>query len=282
MRWSQLAPGLSHVDCGLAGQAFARHAHDTYTVVLTTGGVQQFWYRGGLHRSGPGHLVILHPGEVHDGMPGCAGSGFSYVGVHLSPVNVQQGLNSWRDTRGVALPFVPSPVLRDTSLARTLAWLDASCPLEPLARQDLVCALAAALQRAAGRPPAEEPGTLVADGRLRAAADFLRANAGRVVQLREVEAVAGLSMSELSRRFRRCYGTTPYRFHLARRVDAARCAIDGGAGLADAAVQSGFADQAHMSRTFRVFLGLTPARYRALSRAVNGSEPHSGRGGRAG
>jgi AraC-like DNA-binding protein len=43
--------------------------------------------------------------------------------------------------------------------------------------------------------------------------------------------------------------------------------------LADVAYEVGFADQAHFTRTFKAALGLTPARYRALTTSRVGPAP---------
>ncbi|MGJ0223600.1 AraC family ligand binding domain-containing protein, partial [Streptococcus pyogenes] len=82
--WSaQLAPGALALNVCLYNEAFSRHSHDTYTVVVTTVGVQEFFYRGTTYRSVPGEVVVLHPGEVHDGRSGTDGP-FAYVGLHLT------------------------------------------------------------------------------------------------------------------------------------------------------------------------------------------------------
>jgi AraC-like DNA-binding protein len=49
---------------------------------------------------------------------------------------------------------------------------------------------------------------------------------------------------------------------LGRRLDAARDRILGGQDLADVAAEVGFYDQAHLSRHFKRYLGMTPNRFR--------------------
>jgi hypothetical protein len=48
---------------------FAPHLHDQFAVGACTDGVEEIRYRGGLHYSGPGSVVVLEPGETHTGGP---------------------------------------------------------------------------------------------------------------------------------------------------------------------------------------------------------------------
>ena len=64
---------------GLKSQPYSRHRHDTYSISVTRSGVQEFDYRGAVHRSLPGQVVVLHPDELHDGRPGTDASSASRV-----------------------------------------------------------------------------------------------------------------------------------------------------------------------------------------------------------
>ena len=48
------------------------------------------------------------------------------------------------------------------------------------------------------------------------------------------------------------------------RIEHARTLLERGVTLADAAAQTGFADQSHFSHYFKRITGLTPGAYRAL------------------
>lgn len=250
--------GISFVQARLDRDSFSRHAHDTYTLALTREGLQEFAYRGAVQRSHPGQIVVLHPGEAHDGRPGRPGY-FGYQGLHLAAGLVAQALSPrWR--KG-GLPFVRQPVVSLPGL-RAILGASSDRPLDPLAAADLVVRIANELEFASGAPPAG-PAAL-RDQALDRCAEFLAAHATQVVNIRELEGLAGLSVYEFSRQFRRRFGTSPYRFLMLRRVELARRLIDCGRSLAQAAAEAGFADQAHLGRSFKSLMGLTPGTYDRL------------------
>jgi AraC-like DNA-binding protein len=74
-----------------------------------------------------------------------------------------------------------------------------------------------------------------------------------------------LHPASVSRGFRLAYGLSPKRFRLETCASkAARRVREGCARLADIAAESGFADQAHMTRAFGQLFGITPSALRAL------------------
>ena len=82
----------------------------------------------------------------------------------------------------------------------------------------------------------------------------------------DLEVATGLSRFDLTRHFRRAFGTSPHRYLLMRRLERARQMMrDPRTPLAEIAVAAGFADQAHFTRQFRKAFGFTPGLWRALS-----------------
>jgi AraC-like DNA-binding protein len=87
-----------------------------------------------------------------------------------------------------------------------------------------------------------------------------------------VAAVTGLDRYQFARQFRAVYGTSPYRYSVMRRLDVARGWLRDGRPLAETALETGFADQAHFTRMFKAAFGMTPGRYAKLT-LVNASSP---------
>ncbi len=90
--------------------------------------------------------------------------------------------------------------------------------------------------------------------------------AGRLTETWSLEVLAkkeGMSRFHFARVFRKASGTTPGRFVRRLRVDAARVLIEGTTlPLKAIAEQTGFADEFHLSKTFRQEIGTPPKRWR--------------------
>jgi AraC-like DNA-binding protein len=256
--------GVEWLAAWFRGPAYRTHRHDTYAIGLTERGVQAFAYRGVQRISLPGDVVVLHPDEPHDGHAG-SDAGFGYRQLYVEPALIFEATRGRLGGRG-ALPFVRQGVVTSPALAaaiRTAFRTDR----EPLAIDDLVVRLSEGLLAAdpeRGIRDRSRRLDLAAVGRAR---EFLDSERRRVVRSSELEAVSGLSRYELARQFRQVTGTSPYRYSLLRRLDAARGLIDQQQPLVDVALAAGFADQAHLTRHFTAAYGLTPARYAALRRS---------------
>ncbi len=260
------AAGVELFRAWFAGEAYRKHRHDTYAIGVTDSGVQVFDYRGAVHASTPGQVVVLYPDEVHDGRAG-TGEGFGYRIVYVEPRLLADAVRMLRG-RPSPLPFVPEPVSTNATLSRAI---DAAfrAPLESLAVDDLVVELALGLM-AGERGGARSAISRAVDVRaVERARQLLDAEKTRVVHSRELESVTGLTRYDLARQFRIVLGTSPYRYLLMRRLEFAREEIHRGRPLVEVALDAGFADQAHFTRAFRSAFGLTPARYRALRRATS-------------
>jgi len=48
-------------------EAFPRHWHEEWGIAVIHQGVNRFWFKGAWHNAGPGAVIVVPPGEVHDG-----------------------------------------------------------------------------------------------------------------------------------------------------------------------------------------------------------------------
>jgi AraC-like DNA-binding protein len=103
---------------------------------------------------------------------------------------------------------------------------------------------------------------------LKKVTDFTRAHLAETLQLSELAAISGLSISHFSRAFKGSTGLPPYRWHLNMRIDRARRMLaDASPSLADVAYATGFADQSHFTRLFSRIVGMRPGAWRRGQKA---------------
>ena len=96
--------------------------------------------------------------------------------------------------------------------------------------------------------------------RLRQAMDFIEANCLRKIRLEELANLAGLSQSYFSSAFKASTGIAPHQWQTRARVERVKRMLAApGATLTEVAIASGFSDQAHMTRIFKRYAGMTPA-----------------------
>jgi AraC family transcriptional regulator len=93
--------------------------------------------------------------------------------------------------------------------------------------------------------------------------EFLHDGFRQPMRLRDVARAAGVQPTYLARAFRRHFDRTPGDVLRELRVSwAARLVLETSTPLSHVAMDSGFADQSHLTRVFRRCLGMTPARLR--------------------
>ena len=235
---------------------FAPHRHDSYAIGITLRGVQSFGYRGTTLHSEAGCAFVIHPDETHDGRAG-TDEGYGYRILYIAPRLISDALG------GRALPFVRDAVTSDAPLHRAICAALAAfdSPIADLRFDDLVTRLSDAL---AAHDPASQPVGAKAEHAVRLARAHLDGSPD-LPSSGSLERLTGLSRFELARQFRRCLGTSPYRYAMLRRLERAKRSIAMDASLAEAAAASGFADQSHMTRQFKQAYGVSPGAWRALT-----------------
>lgn len=229
-------------------RAYPRHSHDQFGIGVITFGGHRSWSGLGAVEAGPGDVIMVNPGEIHDGAP-MRGDPRGWRMLYFDPNSLDKE--------------VARPVVSDPDLARRFNQLfDAVIDpkADPLAREE---ALERVIGRLMQRHVARRAAPLSAPPSVKKALARIEEAPERALSLTELATLAGVSRFQLLRGFQRAVGMTPYAYLLQQRVRLAKRLLAAGLTPAYCAAESGFADQSHLTRAFLRQFGVTPGRYRA-------------------
>jgi AraC-like DNA-binding protein len=257
---------------------YHRHSHESYSFGVTETGAQAFTCRHGHHVSGPGMVMAFNPDDPHDGHAADDG-GFTYRMVHIWPEFFASLTGASR-----LLPLFRSPVLDDPMTAHSLRRLHLALtrPASELERYERLAVTAGLLVRHASarvRPPDPVGSDARVATRIR---ELIHDRyAAQDLTAGDLAAAAGCSRYAAYRAFRQVYGLAPSDYQRQLRVRVARRLLAGDVPPSAAAAEAGFADQAHLTRWFRRYYGVTPGAYRNARRGAEMTSQGSHRESRA-
>lgn len=99
--------------------------------------------------------------------------------------------------------------------------------------------------------------------KLQQVAEYISVHCTESIQLDTLCEQVKLSPYYLIRSFKKYYGITPHDYLINRRIQYGQHLLRQGSNIIDAAMASGFSDQAHFQRTFKKLLSATPKQYQA-------------------
>jgi AraC-like DNA-binding protein len=252
--WKPPVAGVREVlQARFTDHAYPPHTHDVWTLFVVDDGAVR--YDLGRHQrfAERSTVSLLPPGVVHDGRPGRAG-GYRKRVAYIEP-----------DVLGEAVigPSVDAPALIDPVLTSEVTALFAALaePDDALEAETRLAFVVDGIRSVYGgwTAGAEPDRPDLADA-LRA---YLDARPFEQVTMADAAAVLDSTTTRLARAFAGAFGIAPHAYVLGRRLEAARERILEGAPLVDVAAEVGFCDQAHLTRRFKRFLGVTPGSFRA-------------------
>ncbi|MGF6730772.1 AraC-like DNA-binding protein [Paraburkholderia youngii] len=243
---------------------YAKHSHETFSIGAVTGGRSVYLNRHAREWIGAGAVVMMNPDDVHACNP-VAGERWSYRMLHVdvawfTKLQHELGFNENHAFRAFSQIMTLDAALFDglNRLCAILASNDGD--IDTLRKESAAITFFSNVQQTLN--PASLP-ERAASGQLARAAEYIAENCTRALKLDDVCAAAGLSASHLIRGFKLRYGMTPHAYLINRRIQYSRAQLRRGALIADVALDAGFADQAHLQRTFKRLVAATPGQYRS-------------------
>lgn len=252
-------PGLEVLSC-TTGLEFGNHLHDGHVVWLNSECGEEYSLKGTRSILKPGQISIIEPGEVHANKSSCSNKRhlrsfyldhrfIQYLGDHITPGQDFSHLDGNR--------VLEDPILWENlrQLHEYLFTSEDSFEME----LSVVDGFAPIFSSDAKRIHSIE--TRRIGKRVSRVVEFYHEHIADSIQLTEVANIADCSSYYLIRLFRRQTGMSPHAYLTQLRLEHARKLLHKGTEIADSAVMSGFSDQSHLTRKFKMRYGVTPGEY---------------------
>lgn len=243
--WAELRVSRQSPHC------YRLHTHAEYSLGLVDAGSALFQHAQGAQPMAAGSVVLIEPGVWHACNPAqVAQWSYRMLYVQADWLHALLGVTGLR--------FVQR-ALHDANVTAALEQLCRSLLQGDAA--GFTATLTGLLCQPAIAEPQWAPPHAVDDAAVHHALQQLHAQPDAAPSVQALAQAEGMSASRFIRHFKAATGVTPGAYRLNLRLNGARRLLAEGAALADAAHAMGFADQAHLQRSFKAHHALTPGRY---------------------
>jgi AraC-like DNA-binding protein len=247
--------------------SFPRHSHDFFTVGVFSTGNGWIGHRGTTWTADDGAILAVPPDEVHTAEPR-RDCGWTYTAMYPT---IDLVARAFGDEQDHSSTFFPEPIFRDDDLARQIASTQHALmrPVPALEAEVSLLEVLRTLGERHGVRPATRGRLITASRAVRVAREYLNAHFTTPVTLADLATVCDMSPYHLVRSFRDAVGMPPHAYLTQIRSNHARDLILRGVPVSTAAYRCGFADQSHLTRTFKRIFGVTPGAYVSASRRAS-------------
>ncbi|MEC1685480.1 AraC family ligand binding domain-containing protein [Bacillus mojavensis] len=240
-------------------QKFPNHFHDYYVIGFIEKGQRYLACQDQEYIINPGDLLLFNPRDTHS-CEQIDGRTLDYRCINVMPDVMERAVEEI--TGAGHLPYFSHHVLFRHELTSSLQELHIliSKEKQALRKEELFLHLLEELIRRYSDvtilnsipEPSDE---------IKMVCGFLEEHYAENVTLNDLSELTGWSKYHLLRSFTKQKGITPNSYLETIRINQAKKLLEQGVRPIDAAFQTGFSDQSHMTKFFKRHVGLTPKQY---------------------
>lgn len=256
--------GVEALHATFVKHRYAPHVHDAWTIAQVRAGAARFKLEAHWHTAPAGSVFVIPPGAVHTG-ESATPDGYDYRVLYLEPAVIAAWVGEAPQASGGRPRAV---VTRDVDISRALRAAHAALLVSQarLEQDECIVAVARLLHDFARRSSTGSEPVRRSHAAVQSARVYIEDRWNDDFTLGELASVVGMSPFHLLRTFGDQVGMTPSAYRRGLRVEAARRLLRSGVPCAQAALDCGFYDQAHLNRHFKRVVGVTPGQYAAAVR----------------
>lgn len=243
---------VARLDCG--GHHFAPHFHDEFVLGVNLRGHERIRLDRKALEAGEGEITLYNPAQVQSSQP--VSSEWQFLSLYVDPAFLSDAFDLSPET------VFDRPILKHNDAAFRMASAIAHALDTDITETEAVERLLQTLDDLLVLAGSRRPGvSRHVPPALQRVADRLT-SLTPMPTLAELAAEVDLTPVQLVRAFTRTYGLPPFAWASNCRLNVARVRMERGENIAYAAVDLGFADQAHLTRRFRAQYGVPPGQWR--------------------
>lgn len=233
--------------CGLI-QPFAAHEHHYYVIGLVKEGHRDLICNGELVPISPGDMIIFNPGDVHScTQTDDAHFAYDSITIHEAFFGSTR-LKGPKNTDPAAIGL----------LCDCFSCIDTD-------EHDRLLESLYLLSEMLTETELSDPNCNIYDEAAQHVFARFCGNLSETPRLEDLAQAEGLSPYALIRGYRKRFSITPMQHLASLRIECACKLLAQGVDPASVATETGFADQAHLTRVFKQRIGTTPAAYRKMT-----------------
>ncbi len=239
---------------------FPRHVHNRFCIGIVLKGARVI-YCGGISTKIPeDSLFVINPGESHTCKSGHEGHSYFTVCIEAESMKTSASQITGKES---AIPYFKNVLLCDKELVseirRFISLVVNTC--SSLERESVLSSfLSTLIMRYGNEPPAPRQ-TSSHEGAIERACEFIRMYYSQDLLLKQLSREACLSPFYFQRLFLENTGISPHEYVIQFRIKKAQELLAKGHSIAGVALDTGFVDQSHFTRSFKRVTGITPGGY---------------------
>jgi AraC-like DNA-binding protein len=240
---------------------FARHVHHKFCIGTVCRGVRLISQAGTSVMVPENAIFVINPGTAHSCKTLCK-AGHDYLTFCVDREKMKD-IASQISEKAQDVPYIRNILLSDTELVSKMHEFNLLLRHKDsmLRRESILFSMLSKLIiRHSDSPPTPRQVGSQHDAMNRVC-KFIKTHFAKNLSLDELSKVAYLSPFHFQRLFLKNTGVSPHDYLMQWRINKAIELFREGHCIASVAVDTGFVDQSHLTRTFKRIIGITPGRY---------------------
>lgn len=239
---------------------FRRHVHDKFCIGIVEEGARVIC-QGATSTIIPENAIfVINPGAVHACKPQEEEHSYFIVCVDAA---YMKAIASQISGKACTVPYFKNILVLDTELGagmrRFLSLVEN--PGSALATESVLISFLSRLILRHGHESSGACNAGVHAGAIQNVCQYIRTHYAQDLSLSRLSSVACLSPFYFQRLFLKTTGMSPHDYLIQVRIKKARDLLSQGHDIVDVALDTGFVDQSHFTRSFKRAMGITPGSY---------------------